>query len=166
MNEKRRLLTDLLTKIKQLKKIYLRKANRYRQLNTISDLIVIGSSTVATTSLIMSLSVIGSPLLTVSLVASSVSTMGSALSKAARIQLKSELFKNAYLGFADLDREIKLTLTKTLTEKEIDIVITDLNDRIGLIIGTTPTVNMSQSGDNGEELTESTQVELRRIYDC
>ena len=153
MIKKKRLLFELHRKIKKLKTIYLKKANTYRRLNTANDVIVIGSGTIATTSLIMSFSMIGSPLLIVSLVASSVSTISSALSRATKIQLKHELFKTAYLSLADLEREIKLTITKTLTEREIDMVITDISDRIGLVIQAVPIVSISS-----KDLTISPQA--------
>ena len=63
-----------------------------------------------------------------------------------KVQTKYELFKNAYLGFDDLEREIKLTITKNMTEREMDIVISDLNDRIGLLIGSgVPTVSLNSN---------------------
>ena len=143
MIKKKRLLFELHRKIKKLKNIYLKKANTYRRLNTANDIIVIGSGTVATMSLIMSLSIVGSPLIIVSLVASGISTVSSAFSRATKIQLKHELFKTAYLSLADLQREIHLTITKTLTEREIDMVIADISDRIGLVTQAVTVVSIS-----------------------
>lgn len=143
--EKQKLLEELLKRISRLKKKYLKKANTYRRLKTASDVVIIGSSTVATTTLILSFSIVASPLLIVSLISSSVSTFGSAMHRAVMISVKAEQFKNAYLSFYDLEREIKLTITKNLNKRELDLAIADISDRIGLIVSTVPVISLTDS---------------------
>ena len=135
MNEKkRRLLFKLLSKIIKFKKIYLKKTNRYQKLNNTSEVIIIGSSTLATTTLIMSFSVVASPLLIVSATFSSIATLGNALKRATNIHGKCDRHKSTYLAYSELEREIRLKITNNgLSDEQYDSFFTDLNNRLSLI---------------------------------
>jgi hypothetical protein len=148
IKEKKKLLEKLLKKIHIMKKHYLKKTNKYKKYVTTSDVIIVGSGTIATTSLILSFSIVASPLAIVSLVSSSVSTLGSAIQRSSKIKTKYEFCKSAYLSFADLERDLKLKLTMSLDENSLDLIISDISDRIGLIEANAPIVSVS-SEENG-----------------
>lgn len=158
MNEKkRRLLMKLLSKIIKLKKIYLKKTNRYQKLNNTTEVIIIGSGTLATTTLIMSFSVVASPLLIVSATFSSIATLGTALKRATNIQTKYEAHKSTYLAYSELEREVRLKITDCdLSDEEYDCFFTDLNNRLNLIEDNAIPVENSSGSDNNLTLTPKT----------
>lgn len=155
MNEKkRRLLLKLLSKIIKLKKVYLKKTNIYQKLNSTTEVIIIGSGTLATTTLIMSFTVIASPLLIVSATFSSIATLGTALKRATNIQTKYDTHKSTYLAYSDLERDVRLKITNyELSDEQYDSFFTDLNNRLSLIEDTAIPV-VSISGSN-RDLTTS-----------
>ena len=132
--KKRRLLLKLLSKIIKLKKVYLKKTNRYQKLNNTTEVIIIGSGTLATTTLIMSFTVVASPLLIVSATFSSIATLGTALKRATNIQTKYDTHKSTYLAYSELEREVRLKITNNgLTSEQYDAFFVDLNNRLNLI---------------------------------
>jgi hypothetical protein len=145
--EKQELLQKIYYKVKKQRQLYFKKTNQFRRLNSLSSVLIIGSGTIATTSLILSFSVIGVPLLLVSLVSSSVSTLSTALKRATRIQNKYEQFKTAYLSYSDIERELKLKLTMKLDDSEMNLIIGDINDRLSLVEINAPTVSRESISD-------------------
>lgn len=139
------LLKDLYKKVKKRRLQYLNKTNKYRRLNTCSDVVISGSGTLATTCLITSLSLVTSPLMIASVLFSSTSTLLTALKRASNIQTKYEQYKTAYLSYSDLERELKLKLSMELNDKDLDLTIADVNDRISLVEVYAPTLSKSES---------------------
>jgi hypothetical protein len=132
--KKQKLLFKLLTKIIKLKKVYLKKTNRYQKLNNTTEVIIIGSGTLATATLIMSFSVVASPLLIVSVCCSTIATLGTALKRASNIQIKSDKHKATYLAYSELEREVRLKITNNgLSDEQYDYFFVDLHNRMSLI---------------------------------
>ena len=133
-DKKRRLLLKILTKVIRLKKIYLKKTNKFQRLNNTTEVIIIGSGTLATTTLIMSFSVVAAPLLILSVSFSSIATLGTALKRATNIQNKYDKHKSTYLAYSELEREVRLKVTNNgITDEQYDIFFVDINNRLGLI---------------------------------
>jgi len=135
MNEKKsRLLLKILAKVIKLKKLYLKKTNLFQRLNNSTEVIIIGSGTLATTTLIMSFTVVAAPLLIVSVTFSTIATLGTALKRATNIQNKYDRHKSTYLAYSELEREVRLKVTNNgLSDEQYDTFINDINNRLGLI---------------------------------
>ena len=143
MNAKKRLLFKQLSKISKLKKIYLKKTNYYRKCDSVTEAIIIGSGTISTTSIVLSMSLVLAPLLVVGAVTSGVATLGTALKRALSIRQKYELHKQTYLSYSELERELKLSITKTMGDQEYDMYLTDIHNRLSLIEDNAPVVSLS-----------------------
>ena len=148
--KKRRHLMKMLSKSIKLKKIYLRKTNYYRKLNSVSEVIIIGSNTIATTTLIMSLSIVAvAPLLILSLSFSGMATLGTALKRASNVQTKYEKHKSTYLAYSEIERELRVKITNTgVTDEQYDIFFIDLNNRLNLIEDNAITIDSNNSSSS------------------
>lgn len=155
MSERRkRLLTSYLSKTTIMKKLYLSKANHYRKINNVTEMLIIGSGTLATTTLIMSFSIVASPLLITSVTFSGIATLGTALKRASNIDNKYERHKSTYLAYSELEREIKHRISQNgFTNEQYDSFITDINNRLNLIEDNA--IPISVTGGSGRNLTMS-----------
>jgi hypothetical protein len=163
MKEKEILLKKLYLRVKNLKQRYKLKTTKYRKVNNIANMTITGCGALATTCLILSFSYTGGPLLLVSVAASSLSTIGAAIFRASNVSNKYEAYKTAYLSYADLTRELRLKLTMKLKDNELEFLISDVNDRLGLIEINAPTIISNSEQRMDESIEPLSEAPLKRL---
>jgi len=134
LSNKTKLLNSLIDEITYKKKKFEIKMNKYKKIDEISESIIMGSGSIAVSSLIVSLASINPIALIIGTVFSSISTIGGAVKRTVNFREKYETCRTSYNQYSDLLREVKTTLVKNhLDSYDKEQLIDEINIRISLI---------------------------------
>jgi hypothetical protein len=131
---KKDLVYDLLNEISYRKNIYYNKMAHFKRLDDITEVIIIGSGSVAVSSLILTIPFLNPVTLIIGAVCSSISTIGGATKRVMNITSKYESCKTTYTQLSDLERSTRTVLVKNhLTSNDLQNLLADLNHSLSLI---------------------------------
>ena len=133
-SQKTKLINDLIDEITYKKQKFESKSTRYKKIDEYTEAIIMGSGSIAVSSLVVSIATINPIAAIVGTVFSSISTIGSAVKRTLNHREKYEISKTSYNQYSDLLREIKSTICKNhLDEYDKEQLIQEINIRISLI---------------------------------
>lgn len=131
---KRSLINSLLEEIAAKKRLYHRKMCYYKKADDISEACIIGSGSIAASSLFITITTINPVALIVGTAFTSASTIGSAIKRVLNVTNKYEMCKTTYTQLADLERETRAVLVRNhLESKDLQNLLDDVNNRLSLI---------------------------------
>jgi hypothetical protein len=145
---KKELIFDLLDEISYRKQVYYKKMAHYKRLDDVSEAIIIGSGSVAVSSLIVTVPTLNPITLILGAVCSSISTIGGATKRVLNINSKYESCKTTYTQLSDLERMTRAVLVKNhLTSNDLQNLLADLNHSLSLIEDTSLPIKLGKKKD-------------------
>jgi len=131
---KKELVMDLVDEMIYKKRIYEKAMKRLKKRDDITEAIIMGSGSIAISSLVVTISTINPIALIVGTVFSSISTVGTAIKRVFSIREKYESCKTTYNQYSDLLRETRTILVKNhLSSQDLTTLLNDINNRMSLI---------------------------------
>lgn len=131
--EKISLVKSILKNLSAKKDKHYKKFKKFKKITTFFKCAINGLNAVSVSSLVITLS--GNPItLVIGLVATSLSTIGSAILTGADFEGRYRSHQVSFLQYQDINRDINGRLLRNnLTSLDLDVILTELNNRIGLI---------------------------------
>ena len=134
MEQKKKLIEDLLCEIQSKKQVYYKKMLRYKKIDDCTEAALIGCNAVAVSSLMVTLTAINPITLIIGAVFTSASSVGSAIKRVVNIVAKYENHKTSFTQLADLERETRITLARNhLTSEDLQVLLNSIAVRLSLI---------------------------------
>ncbi len=131
---KKELVKDLVDEMVYKKRLYELAMKKLKRKDDMSEAVIMGSGSIAISSLVITISTINPIALIVGTVFSSISTVGSAIKRVLSIREKYESCKTTYNQYSDLLRETRTILVKNhLSSEDLTNLLNDINNRISLI---------------------------------
>lgn len=131
--KKYQLLRDYLLIIKKKKKKYNKKYIRLKKLYDRSEIVIKVSSAVTVCSIVLTVSLPNPVTLGVSTAFSTIGALTTAATTAYRLSVKLEKLKSSIDNYSGLERYIELILNSSVNHKRLDLIITDIGNRLDLI---------------------------------
>lgn len=133
----RNLIDKLYIQVRAMRIAYYKKLLKVKRIRTISEMIILASATISSTTIMITLATINPITLIISGVFSSIATVGKAIKNGLRADEYIEKLHTAYCQLNDLERDLKTCVSS----KDI----TNFNARLSLIEDTAPVVRISIS---------------------
>ena len=126
------LIQNHLIDMDKRKDAFYRKFRRYRRIARWTDTAILAVSTVCTTSLFIQF--IGNTnIMFVSAILSSLATVGSAVTRVCNWSGRWISAQTSWLQYTDLSRDVRNRLNRSPTSEELDVLLNEINSRLGLI---------------------------------
>ena len=134
MEQKKKLIDDLLCEIQSKKQVYYKQMLKYKKLDDVTEAVLIGSNAIAVSSLMITLAAINPITLIVGASFTAVSSVGSAVKRVLNVINKYECYKTTFNQLADLERETQITLARNhLKSEDLQSLLHSIAGRLSLI---------------------------------
>jgi hypothetical protein len=151
------LIKSRLDRIQESQREHFRLFRKLKRLNTVFKAVINVLNTISVTSLVLTFSGSDTTLL-VCAVSNSLSAVGSAVLSVVAVEDKVHSHQTSYLQFVELyDTYFVELLKDDLNGRDLDVILTDLNAKIGLILDNCEPINIGvpHSMDHNSECVNS-----------
>lgn len=132
--DKIKMIRDFLADIKERKEKHYKKFCSLRGKNATLKAVINALNSVSVCSIVLTFTPINEVVNIIALSATTSSTIISAVASAYELESKVYSHQTSYLQYVDIHRDISARLYKNgLSSKDLDVILTELNDRLGLI---------------------------------
>lgn len=131
---KTNMIKDILKDVDKRKNKHYKKYSKFKKINTISKSFINACNAVSVCSMILTFTPVSPAVLIVALSATTCSGVSSAVLNAIELDHKIHSHNTSYLQYTDIHRDISARIRRNnLTSEDLDILLTEINSRLGLI---------------------------------
>mgnify|MGYP001626869460 CR=1 FL=1 len=131
---KTNMIKDILKDVDKRKVKHYKKYSKYRKINTITKSCINACNAISVCSMILTFTPVSPAVLIVALSATTCSGVSSAVLNAFELDHKIHSHNTSYLQYTDIHRDISARIRRNnLTSEDLDILLTEINSRLGLI---------------------------------
>jgi len=131
---KMNMIKDILKDVNVRKKKHYKKYSKYKKINTLSKSCINTLNAVSVCSMILTFTPVSPAVMIVALSATTCSGVGSAVLGSFDLEHKIQSHNTSYLQYTDIYRDISARIRRNhLTSEDLDILLTEINSRLGLI---------------------------------
>ena len=153
-NDKMKMIKDILKNVNKKKKQHYKKWKKLNKLSSIIKASVNGLNAISVSSLVLALTPASPIFMIVALTSTSISSIVSAVSTAYELENKVQRHQTSYLQYADIYRDISARILRSgLSSEDLDVLLVELNVRLGLIEDNSPPLEKQKSTKNNINMT-------------
>lgn len=147
--EKIKMMYGFLDDIKSRKEKHYKKYYNLKKKNAILKALVNGLNSVSVCSLVLTFTQSNEIVNIVALSATTISTLLTAILSAFELESKTYSHQTSYLQYVDMYRDLSAKLYKNgLSSKDLDVLLADVNARLGLIEDNSPPISATPLQSN------------------
>ena len=133
-DDKKNMVKDILKNVKKRKIEHYKKWKKLNKINSIARACVNGLNAISVCSLVLSLTPASPIFMAVALGSTSISSILSAVTTAYELENKVHSHQTSYLQYSDIYRDVSARLLRNnITSEDLDVLLVELNVRLGLI---------------------------------
>jgi len=128
------MVKDILKDVENRRQKHFQRYSKYRKINTLSKGCINACNAISVCSIILTFTPVSNSVMFVALAATSVSGVYSAVLNSFELEHKINSHNTSYLQYTDIHRDISARIRRNnLNSEDLDILLAEINSRLGLI---------------------------------